>query len=73
MSFQVSINDGTSWIALSDEPMGLVDANIKIYRDEQFSGIVSNIVSDLSFWGWLGRYLPFVYGLYSMLGDTCSY
>jgi hypothetical protein len=51
MSFQVSINDGTSWIALSDEPMGLVDANIKIYRDEQFSGIVSNIVSDLSFWG----------------------
>lgn len=51
MSFQVSINDGTSWIALSDEPMGLVDASIKIYRDEQFSGIVSNIVSDLSFWG----------------------
>lgn len=73
MSFQVSINDGTSWIALSDEPMGLVDASIKIYRDEQFSGIVSNIVSDLSFWGdgW-----DVIYRLFTdppMLGDTCSY
>lgn len=47
MSFQVYVNN----IAINDEPMGLTDATVKIMRDEQFSGIVSNIVSDLSFWG----------------------
>lgn len=47
MSFQVYVNN----IAINDEPMGLTEATVKIMRDEQFSGIVSNIVSDLSFWG----------------------
>ncbi len=47
MSFQVYVNN----VAINDEPMGLTEASVKIMRDEQFSGIVSNIVSDLSFWG----------------------
>jgi hypothetical protein len=47
MSYTV-ILDG---VTLQNEPMGLMDAKLEVYRDNQNPGIFNAFISDVTFWG----------------------
>ena len=47
MSYIVTL-DG---IVLQNEPMGLLDATVDIYRDSQNPGIFNTFISEVTFWG----------------------
>lgn len=47
MSYNVSINS----TLINNEPIGLVDASLKIVRGEGIDGISASFISDIQFWG----------------------
>jgi len=47
MSYVVTL-DG---VVLQNEPMGLLDATVDIYRDSQNPGIFNTFISEVTFWG----------------------